>query len=144
MKRIKGLLAAVLLLCFCGAGCTPMGRAHSAARIINQDLQGITSLAEKILETGSVPEDAYYAGVERIGYVAPDWVEFRTGSRGLVPSAAYCGFYYSPEDQPMGYQGADMELTEDGSGWAWEEAGGDNSYYTERIQFGWFYYEMYF
>lgn len=144
MKRAIALVLAVLLLCFCAAGCTPTGRAHSAARIINKNITDITALAEKILETGKVPEDAFIMGVEDITYCAPDWVNFRTGARGMGSETAYCGFYYSPEDKPIGFQGTDMELTAEGSGWAWQESDGDNEYYTERIQFGWYYYEMYF
>lgn len=149
MKRKLSLLLAALFLCLCAWGCTPTGRRSSALKIINKDLEGITALAEQILDTGEVPEDLFIEGVERVTFVEPDWVEFCTGIRGSVPETAYCGFYYSKEDRPMSFQGADMELVEDGSGWSWEgekdgQGGGDNSYYTERILYGWFYYEMYF
>ncbi len=149
MKRKLSLLLAALLVCFCASGCTAWGRKNISSRIVNRDLEGITALAEQILETGEVPEDTFIEGVERISFVEPDWVEFCTGIRGSVPETAYCGFYYSKEDRPMSFQGADMELVEDGSGWSWEgepdgQGGGDNRYYTERIQYGWFCYEMYF
>lgn len=149
MKRAVCLLLALMLLCFCASGCTVWERKNFASRIINGDIDSITTLAEKILYEGAVPEDAFIEGVERIGYVEPDWVGFYTGIRGSVPETAYCGFYYSRDDKPMGFQGTDMELTKDGSGWSWEgkpdgQGGGDNSYYTERIQFSWFYYEAYF
>lgn len=143
MKRAVSLVLALLLLCFCAVGCTPTGRAHSASRIINKDLTDITALAEKILETGEVPEDTLYAGVEEVIYIAPDWVGFVTGSLEESDETAYCGFYYTRSDQPMGYQGQKMDLTAKGSGWTFQEPDG-GEYYTERIQFGWYYYEIHF
>lgn len=148
MKRVLSLLLAILF-CLSAAGCTVLGRKISASGIINKDLTGITALAEKVLQDGEVPEDAFFQGVESIDYCAPDWVGFTTGGRGIGPETAYCGFYYSKEDKPLGFQGTDMELLEDGAGWSWQgekdgQGGGDNHYYTERIQFAWYYYEMYF
>lgn len=144
MKRAVSLLLALLLLCLCAAGCTPKGRAHSASRIINKDITDITALAEKILETGEVPEDALYTGVEDVVYTAPDWVGFVTGSLKESDQTAYCGFYFSRDDRPMGYQGQEMELTAKSSGWTYQEPDGSSEYYTERIQFSWYYYEIHF
>lgn len=148
MKRLAVFLLAAAV-CLCAAGCSPRGRKNSATKIINSDLPAITAVAEKVLETGEIPEDASFPGVESIEYSAPGWVGFLTGSRDDGSSSACCGFYYAPSDQPMGYQGADMALTADGSGFSWQEKEGaqeeeGSHYYTERCQYGWFYFEMYF
>ena len=47
-----------------------------------------------------------YKGVEVEGVYpgASPIVQFYTGGRGLVPSAAYWGFYYSESGQPAAYQ----------------------------------------
>ncbi len=143
MKRALALLLSALLLCLCASGCTPMGRRMSATKIVNENLNDITDLAEKILETGKTPEDAFFVGVEKIDYAPPDWVGFQTGSREEDGETALCGFYYSRSDRAMGYRGEDMELTADGSGYSWQDDAGQRSYYTERFQFSWFYYEIY-
>lgn len=49
----------------------------------------------------------------------------------------FTGFYYSESDKPIGWEGEDWELKEDGEGWSYTEW---NSYYTERIKEHWFYY----
>ncbi len=64
-----------------------------------------------------------------------------------MPSGGYTGFYYSPEDEPYDIQHfTDEPLTPQGEGWAWREAdaGGDNSFYTQRVTEKFFYYEYYF
>ncbi len=59
-------------------------------------------------------------------------VEFQTSAFGLMPSSAYSGFYYSPEDAPMGSQSVQVEFVESGDGWLWEKPEGDNRQYTEK------------
>lgn len=71
-------------------------------------------------------------------------VEFVTSSFGIVPSGNYKGFYYSPADQPMGFQGSDMDFTPSGNGWYWEEPDGDNQEYTEKIIKFWYWFEFQF
>ena len=56
----------------------------------------------------------------------------------------YKGFYYSPENQPLGFQGTDMDFIEDGQGWRWKEEDGDNWDYTEKIMDKWYFFEMHF
>jgi len=63
---------------------------------------------------------------------------------GLVPSSTYHGFYYSSNDEPIGFQAAPVKLESDGYGWKWIESNGDNRYYTEKIADHWYYYEAAF
>ncbi len=153
MKRLTACVLALLALCFALTGCSERGRKNAASRIINQNIVEITRTANEVLETGEVPEGADFSGVERISYAAPDWVGFQTGGReqsGDDAGEAYCGFYYSPDDEPLGFQGEDMDLVPDtGTDGVWTWQGEDNSgsgggsYYTARIQQCWFYYEIY-
>ena len=71
-------------------------------------------------------------------------VQFDVGGFGLVPSSSYWGFYYSPGDEPMGFDGAEVEFTESGKGWLWQEEKGDNRNYTEKITDNWYYFKAEF
>lgn len=71
-------------------------------------------------------------------------VEFITHNKGIVPNSVICGFYYSPENIPLGFQGFQMKFDEYGSGWKWIDAESDNWEYTERIIDNWFWFEVNF
>ena len=85
------------------------------------------------------------AGVQSVRIKKNEYVEFYCGGSGLVPSSSYYGFYYSPDDIPLA---VDVTLTDNlgprGNGFGWEEPGGDNRYYTERIMENWYYYESHY
>ena len=74
-------------------------------------------------------------------------VEFsknRWGS-GIVPASTYRGFYYSPENVPIGFQGAALKFRPDKNGWKSEPYPGSSiREYTERITDHWFWYEVIF
>lgn len=71
-------------------------------------------------------------------------VEFVTSRFGIVPSGTYKGFYYTPADRPAGFQGTELDFTPSGNGWYWEEDGGDNRAYTEKISECWYWFEFRF
>jgi hypothetical protein len=60
-------------------------------------------------------------------------VDFWCGGYGLGSSTSYSGFYYSPDDIPLGFQGTAMDLVKYDSGWKYKELDSDNQYYTEKI-----------
>ena len=64
-------------------------------------------------------------------------VEFSYAASLSVP---YRGFYYSPEDRPVGFQGANVELVATEGGWSWQDEG-NNRGFTRKILPGWYYYE---
>lgn len=39
-------------------------------------------------------------------------VDFWCSGSGLGSATSYSGFYYSPKDIPLGFQGADMDFVE--------------------------------
>lgn len=78
------------------------------------------------------------------GVPAGEIVEFEVDGFGFGSATSYNGFYYSPDDVPMGFQGALLDLTETSSGWSWQEENGDNHQTIEKICDHWYWYEAHF
>ena len=75
-----------------------------------------------------------------------DWLgehpmdEFFFGS-SLLHGRQYYGCYYSPYDEPRGFQSVEVTLVPDGENcWTWR-AEGDNRGMTKKIQDRWYYFE---
>lgn len=66
--------------------------------------------------------------------------EFSFGS-SLLHGRQYYGCYYSPYDEPRGFQSVEVTLVPDGENcWTWR-AEGDNRGMTKKIQDRWYYFE---
>lgn len=66
--------------------------------------------------------------------------EFRFGP-SLLHGRQYYGCYYSPDDEPRGFQSVEVTLVPDGENcWTWH-AEGDNRGMTKKIQDRWYYFE---
>ena len=66
--------------------------------------------------------------------------EFSFGS-SLLHGRQYYGCYYSPDDEPRGFQSVEVTLVPDGENcWTWH-AEGDNRGMTKKIQDRWYYFE---
>ena len=66
--------------------------------------------------------------------------EFSFGS-SLPHGRQYYGCYYSPDDEPRGFQSVEVTLVPDGENcWTWR-AEGDNRGMTKKIQDRWYYFE---
>lgn len=66
--------------------------------------------------------------------------EFCFGS-SLLHGRQYYGCYYSPDDEPRGFQSVEVTLVPDGENcWTWR-AEGDNRGMTKKIQDRWYYFE---
>lgn len=82
--------------------------------------------------------------VQLTGLFPEDVVAFYMGGFGLVPSAVYYGFYYSPEDIPVGTgEGQLVKAEEDSACWSWQGYG-DNGGEIRRIKPKWYYYKCWF
>ncbi len=69
-------------------------------------------------------------------------IEYFCKGAGIASAGTYAGFYYTREDQPVGFDGTALNFTKTkNGGWRWEEENGDNYEYTERIAAHWYYYE---
>lgn len=142
--RRKGMVLAAVLLCGLLVIFLPRGdRKERAARYVRQNREELEQLVEALAEGGDIP--AAYNGWPVSRRADIGMVTFETGASGLVPSSAYWGFYYSPENTPLPVMGAEeMAYAPSGDGWRWEEPDGDNWAYTEELLEGWFWYEMHF
>ena len=89
-------------------------------------------------------KDAKYRNWPVAYYEDVRTVEFLTKGSGLGPVTTYEGFYYSENDVPVGFQGVELDFIQDGDGWIWREANGDNCDQTERITEHWFWFKMSF
>ena len=59
----------------------------------------------------------------------------------LLHGRQYYGCYYSPDDEPRGFQSVEVTLMPDGENcWTWH-AEGDNRGMTKKIQDRWYYFE---
>lgn len=73
-----------------------------------------------------------------------DMVDFYCGGAGFGSATAYCGFYYTAEDDIRAIWCAPKygeKMIECGDGFLWQQEDGDNQYYTEEICDGFYYYE---
>lgn len=69
-------------------------------------------------------------------------IEFSCGGSGFGSQTAYCGFFYSPDDDMSAIWCAPQKaLTPTGCGFGWQEADGDNACYVEPIVGHFYYYE---
>ena len=59
----------------------------------------------------------------------------------ILHGRQYYGCYYSPDDEPRGFQSAEVTLVPDGENcWTWR-AEGDNHCMTRKIRDKWYYFE---
>ena len=59
----------------------------------------------------------------------------------ILHGRQYYGCYYSPDDEPRGFQSVEVTLVPDGENcWTWH-AEGDNRGMTKKIQDRWYYFE---
>ncbi len=112
--------------------------------LVEHDQENLTSMANVIIESGEEePGHSWY--FRDIDYHdSTHMVEFTTSYWGIAPSGVRKGFYYSPENIPLGYDygGELVSFLPYEEGWLWEEEDGNNTIYTERIVNHWFWFEM--
>lgn len=88
----------------------------------------------------NVAEALDIKGLEYINVHDNGVIEFNCGGWGFGSQTRYCGFYYSPADEPQNIM-FDEPLTHHGSdSWAWQEHGGDNTFQTSKILDNFYYY----
>lgn len=149
-KWIAGVIVALVV--FAGAWVALRPSKSMAARYVQGHQAELNAYVEALLDTDPAQLRDYhgysagdtYNGWKVTYYPQTGMVEFQTSAFGLVPSSTYSGFYYSPEDVPMGYQSVQVEFVESGDGWLWEEPERDNRQYTEKIEDHWYWYEVSF
>ena len=141
MKRTVCLLV-MFSVCFFVA-CTGNSKAATIDYVQKNNME-LSQFTEDIISSDGRNDGLTYNGWNVSYWEETGIVEFLVKARGLGSQTSYEGFYFSPDDKPMGFQGAEIEFKEDNAGWRWEESGGDNWNYTERIMENWYWYEMHF
>lgn len=137
----KRITLGILLVCFL-AGAAGMvmfqNPKTSAIRYVRANQAALQQFSEKLLQDPPVNRRTSYNGWTADAYT--EMVQFHTSSQGKN----YQGFYYSPQNIPLGFQEADMEFIPQENGWYWEESDGNNRMYTEKITDHWYWYDMHF
>ncbi len=112
--------------------------------LVEHDQEKLTEMANAIIESGEEEPDHswYFSDVDY--HDSTHMVEFTTSYWGIAPSGVRKGFYYSPENIPLGYNygGEVLSFLPYEAGWLWEEENGNNTMYTERIADHWFWFEF--
>ena len=148
MKKVVSVLLVVCLLFFvitAGALYALWGWTDDSAE--KADVFAFVCENEEALvsaiETGELT--AYEnTGIVKTITVREAVVEFSCGGAGLGSGTSYVGFYYTPDDDMTAVWCAPFSedsLRPSGNGYEWQEANGDNCYYTEHICGQFYYYE---
>ena len=111
---------------------------------VKNNIQQLTAEAESVMEKG-VSAHHQYDDTTVTYYPTASYpiVEFSTGGFGIAPSGYYTGFYYSPEDIPVRYNGNGTNMEQDKNGWIYQDRG-DNHGYTEKICDNWYWYKFWY
>lgn len=143
MKKILKI-SLILILAVTGVIVFNPSAKHNVVKYVKNNNEELTATAENIIEE-NIAVNAEYNSWRVDYYIKSDTpvVEFTVSSLGIVPSSRYKGFYYSPDDVPIGYQGVKTELLQNGSRWEYSY-GGDNTGFTEKICDNWYWFEMKF
>lgn len=109
--------------------------------------EALRQSAEEELKSGGAAQDISLPGIKEVMYLTHDngspIVMYETGYSGFASQTSYYGFYYSPENRPLGFCGEELSLPEEVIAFQYEMEG-DNWYGTEKITDNWFYYEMHY
>lgn len=118
----------------------------SISRFVKRNYVDLEQFVDKIQleEEGEQQKEYVYKGWNVTRWESNGMVEFMKASWGIGSSTTYKGFYYSPNNEPLGFQGSQITFQKEGKGWKWKEEEGDNWEYTERIMENWFQFEIHF
>jgi hypothetical protein len=132
------LIIVILLLCFF---LVPGKNYKKQVFKIVQDNQEVL---QECVKTNDYERAKKIDGIEEVKYYQTGpYTEFCCYGEGIVSSSVYYGFYYSPDDAPLGIvYAAEEDLEPDEKGFSYETPDSDNWYYTERITKNWYYYEV--
>ena len=147
-KRVVGLGICVFLVLLLAS------QFHYEKRIqkfVLRHEEELTELAELYLESDETQKQKLLEkerrdvhGAVLTGLFPETVAAFYMGGFGLAPSSVYYGFYYSPEDIPVGTgEGQLVKAEEDSACWSWQGYG-DNGGEIRKIKPHWYYYKCWF
>ena len=138
-KKRKWIIAIIIVLI------VALGSVYSIPKLrVSLFVHSYHELIEEALAAGNgVPAD----DAVLLGY---DYVNSWEGAHPMTEFVimtygdTYYGCYYSPDDVPLAFQNADVEVTQDGHDyWEWE-AEGDNHGSTSKIMEQWYFFKASF
>ena len=132
------LIIVILLLCFF----LVPGKNHKEQ--VFKIVQDNQEVLQECVKTNDYERAKKIDGIEEVKYYQTGpYTEFYCYGEGIVSSSVYYGFYYSPDDAPLGIlYAAEEDLEPDEKDFSYETPDSDNWYYTERITKNWYYYEV--
>lgn len=139
LKHFTTFLCLILIFCVIFSMSKP-----SVSDIIENNQEELDSFSKDLIANNTINVKTKLHGWDVSYWSDSKKVEYMIKSIPIIPSSTYEGFYYSPEDKPMGFQGVEVTFTEDGDGWRWDEEDGDNWQYTERIKENWYSFKAHF
>ena len=140
-KKIFLIIAILLLILICFLFF--FGEDHE--KQIFSIVQNNQEVLQECVDTNDYDKAEKIDGIEEVKYYqSGPYTVFFCYAEGIAGSTADYGFYYSPDDTPLGIVYAEKEdLEPDEEGFSYYEPDSDNWYYTERITKNWYYYEEY-
>lgn len=114
----------------------------NVAYYVKNNQNKLESFVENVIETNDLSTKTTYNGWDVFYRKEANMVEFITFAFGIAPSSTYKGFYYSPNDTPLGFQGVNLTFTKNDTGWVYND--GNNIEYTEKVMDHWYWFEMNF
>lgn len=148
-NRFKTTLSRIVMCCFCLTGillnlcaCDTLDNRLSKDDIFNLVKENENLISDDI-KNNNFDATKELDGIGEIN-LYDDIIEFSCGGAGFGPATAYCGFYYTEDDNMTAIwcapeSEADLEPYE--NGFLYEQENGDNRYYTEKICDNFYYYE---
>ena len=135
------LLVLVLVLLFAGVRVWQAAQKPILRHRVAEHCGELTAQAEQDLAAA----DGYVWSEDLYIPESGDAVWYRKASFGLAPSSVEYGYCYAADGEPHAYPGMeDYDESAAADGYRWEEPGGDNGCYVERISGKLYYYEVWF
>lgn len=140
MIRKIGLILLCLLVVFALFACERGAeKAEITAYVQSNETEILTCIRQQNAKT--LEGNGYITEV----YEKAEYIAFYCFGKGFGPAGAYYGFYFSPQDKPLGIGYiADDNLQPQGAAFVYRNSNDDNTYYTEKIGDYLYYYEAHF
>lgn len=130
-----------LMICFLSACSNNLTSKESIVNLYTKNEALFVSAASN----GSFSDLEKINGVQKV-LAWDDCVDIKCGGSGFGSGTHYYGIFFSEDDNlcAVNVAGPLDELVEDGNGYRYKQADGDNEYYVEPLGNHYFYYEAHF
>lgn len=144
-RRVGIIVGIVLVVSFIGLTLSiVLNTKEVFFKYVQNNRAELESFAVELVSTSKEDTSTTYKRWDVFYWHNTNHVEFITHKKGLTSNSAILGFYYSPDNQPMAFQGYQVKFDNYEYGWKWTDPESDNWGYTERITQNWFWFEAQF